>query len=503
MSLVRTNVIANLVGSASVAILSFAFVPIYIHFLGIEAFGLVGFYATMQAVFQLLDLGLKATVSRELAKLSVDEGSDQRMRNLVSTLELVYLVLAASIMIIVVGIAGPIAERWLDASTLSLVNVRQAVIAMGVVIAVRLPQGLYLGGLQGLQRHVLLNSVRVFITLLGSGGAAAVLWLLSPTVNAMFTWLACVGLLGIYLMRMALWQSLPANRKGRVQMSALREIWKFAAGMSFVSVLSVILVQMDKIVLSKILSLEQFAYYALASSVSMALYFIISPIFSALYPRLTQLVAGSNDAELRSIYHTGCQVMTILVAPSAITLSVFSIEILQLWTQNSLVAEQSGPILCILIIGTALNGMMNMPYALQLAHGWTRLAIYSNVITVTLLVPMLLYMVDRHGGVGAAYVWLILNIAYLAFNAQITHSLFLRGDISKWLFFDVVFPSCTVIVVVMTFSALMPLDLGQIGQVAWIFLTLLASTICCIIAAPEIRIQLQGSINGLFSAARS
>ncbi len=82
------NILANLVGSASTAFLSFAFVPFYIHFMGIESFGLVGFFITMQAVFLLLDMGLSATVSRELARLSVMPGSEQEMRNSVRTLEL-------------------------------------------------------------------------------------------------------------------------------------------------------------------------------------------------------------------------------------------------------------------------------------------------------------------------------------------------------------------------------------------------------------------------------
>ena len=199
------------------------------------------------------------------------------------------------------------------------------------------------------------------------------------------------------------------------------------------------------------------------------------------------MIASQDDAALRALYHKSCQLMTVLVIPLAMTIAMFSAEILQIWTRNEQVAENSGPILALLIAGTAINGMVNMPYALQLAHGWTRLAVYSNVVTVTLLVPMLIYMVDAYGSIGAAFVWLVLNTAYVVFNVQITHARFMRGEILAWLAFDVGLPSLAVLVAVSVFAVLMPADLGHLGQAGWILLSLLSAITACVLAAPAIR----------------
>ena len=46
------------------------FVPVYIKYLGIESYGLIGFFASMQAWFALLDMGMTPTLGREIARFT-------------------------------------------------------------------------------------------------------------------------------------------------------------------------------------------------------------------------------------------------------------------------------------------------------------------------------------------------------------------------------------------------------------------------------------------------
>jgi len=65
-------------------------IPIYIRFLGIEAFGLIGFYLVLQSLLQILDFGLSPTINRETARYSVQPDKAAEARDLVRTLEVVY-----------------------------------------------------------------------------------------------------------------------------------------------------------------------------------------------------------------------------------------------------------------------------------------------------------------------------------------------------------------------------------------------------------------------------
>lgn len=478
-----------MLGSGWTAILSLAFIPLYIHFMGIEAYGLVGFYVTLQVLLSVLDMGLTATISRELARLSAfGEKSVPEMRNIMRTLEIVYWILAACIVLMVALAAPWISTSWLSTQQLSHETTRASVMLMGVAIAFRMPYGFYSGGLMGLQRQVLLNWIRVAVETLKGGGGVLVLWLLSPTITAFFLWHAAAGMFGAFLICAIVWKCMPKSiEPPRFSTSMLRRLWRFGAGMSGIAILSLLLVEMDKIILSKMLPLEELGYYMLASMVAMGLNLIIVPIFSAMYPRLTQLVASQDSHAVRQLYHKGCQIMTVLVMPVALTLCFFSEELLQIWTLDPSIAKHSAPILSLLVIGTAFNALMNIPYALQLAHGWLRLSIFTNVIAVVVLIPALIWMISAHGVIGAASIWTILNIGYVAFNLPIMHARLLPGEFTRWAIVDSGIPFLVALGVTGTFWLVMPAGMGIIWLFAWIAMALLVAWLSCALAAPTSR----------------
>ena len=48
MSVAR-NVVANFLGQGWTAVMNLAFIPVYIKFLGVEAYGLIGLFGLLQA----------------------------------------------------------------------------------------------------------------------------------------------------------------------------------------------------------------------------------------------------------------------------------------------------------------------------------------------------------------------------------------------------------------------------------------------------------------------
>ncbi len=61
---------ATLLGNAWMALMGLVFVPLYIKFLGIESYGLIGFFAMLQVMTGLLDMGFSSTLNSEMARLS-------------------------------------------------------------------------------------------------------------------------------------------------------------------------------------------------------------------------------------------------------------------------------------------------------------------------------------------------------------------------------------------------------------------------------------------------
>ncbi len=432
---------ANFGGNAWAALISLAFIPLYIRFMGIESYGLVGFYATLQGSITMLDMGLSTTLNRELATRSLQKDKAQETRDLVHTLELGYWAMAVLIGLTVLSLAPFFAHHWVQAGQLSTATVQEAITLMGLVITFQWPLSFYSGGLMGLQRQVLLNGINALMATLRGIGAVLILWLVSPTVQAFFIWQLVISVFHTLAVMVFLWRSLPTTGSpGRIQVQLLRRIWRFAAGMTGTSIMGTILRQMDKIILSKLLTLEMFGYYTLAGTVAATLYRFIGPVSSGLFPRLSQLVVIDDQEGIKQLYHRGCQLMSVLILPAAIVVALFSRELLLLWTQNPTIARQTYLLLSLLVVGTALNGLNSLPYALQLAHGWTKLAFYSNVIAVILLVPLIFMLTTRFGVVGAASVWVILNSGYVLITIQIMHRRLLPDEKWHWYVRDVGLP---------------------------------------------------------------
>ena len=67
MSLKR-NILASYASQIYVTLVGILILPLYLKYMGAEAYGLVGFFTMLQAWFNLLDMGLTPTVARETAR---------------------------------------------------------------------------------------------------------------------------------------------------------------------------------------------------------------------------------------------------------------------------------------------------------------------------------------------------------------------------------------------------------------------------------------------------
>jgi len=354
------------------------FIPVYIRLLGLESFGLVGFYVTLQALAVVFDLGLAGTINRELARRGTSDA--QSARDLVRTLEWIYWPLGVGVALLIWAGSGWLAESWLRPVNLPIAGVGAAIALMGAAIGGQWPSAFYVAGLNGLERQVLANGLTALFGTLRGAGVLLPLVLLAPTVEVFFSWQAAVGLVQSLVLAVSLWRALPAGtRPASFAAAELARVGAFTFGLSGIALLSFILMQADRIILSRLLSLDQFAVYVLAASVAAALVRLAHPWFNALYPRFSQLQARGEDAALRALYHSGSQWLAVTVLPAAAVIAVFAPELLRLWTQDAAISSSAAPLLVVLICGTALNGLMNLPYAMQLAHGWTALALWMNV----------------------------------------------------------------------------------------------------------------------------
>ncbi len=441
MASLKRNIVANIVGKVWSAGIVILLIPQYIKYLGIESYGLIGFYATLIGSMLILDLGLSTTLNRELAKFRAGNQSPADIRDLTFSLECIYWCVGLLISLSVVALSGFIAAHWVNAEKLSFPVVKQSVILMGIVMAFQWPISLYNGGLTGLEKQVLNNLIIVIMSTIRAVGVLAVLHFVSPTIQVFFIWQAVTSLLYVLIMRWGLWKELPRHHlKPRFSKDQVKVIWRFAAGMTGISIVTFFLSQADKIVLSKILPLSQFGYYSLAFSVSSSITLLTAPIIVAFFPRFAALSSRVLHDELIFTYHQACRLMAFFMFPFGFFLLFFMKNILLIWTRDMNTTENSFLLAQILIAGNMLNALMIVPYNLIIAGGWTKFAFIQNAIASIIIVPLLFWLTNMYGATGAACVWVLINAGYVLISQPIIHRRLLKTELVTWYWNDTLLP---------------------------------------------------------------
>jgi len=510
---VKRNIAANLAGRGWAILLSFALIPVYIRYLGVEAYGLIGFYLTLTAVATVVDPGFGTTLTREFARLGggtpepapatvpapgTPATTPRRPADLLRTLEVLTLAIAVAIALTVAALSPAIARGWLRADTLDPELLAQAIALMGVALAAQWPTPFYSGGLAGLQHQVTLNAILAIGATLRGIGSLLVLAFVANDIRAFFAWQAVAFALQSMLMGAMLWRRFPGEaRIARMRLDSLRGVARFTLGVWAITMLGTTAAQADKLMLSTLLPLVQFGYYMLAAAIASVATLLVGPIFSAVMPRMTELVAGGNPKEVTGFYHGASQLLAAVTLPIALTLIVFAPEALRLWTGDAAIAAAATPIVQALAAAAALNALVNTPYALQLAHGWTRLGVGMGVFNLALAIPSLWWGATHHGAVGAAVAYALVCLANLAIGMTLLHARYLRGEALNWLLRDTLPPALASALVVGLARLLLPADAGPLAMAGCLALTLAAALAASAVAARSTREYLLGIASGL------
>jgi O-antigen/teichoic acid export membrane protein len=465
----KKNVLANFLGQGWTALMGIAFVPLYIKYLGMEAYGLIGVFAMLQAWLALLDMGMTPTLSREMARYTAGAHTVQSIRDLLRSLEIICVAIALLIGIVIWLSASWLSTHWLQAERLPVAKVAQAISIIGFVVALRFVESLYRGAILGLQKQVWLSAVSAGFATLRWGGAAWVLAWVTPSINAFFIWQGFVSALTIMTFSIAVRRHLPStDQTTRFSWIQLRNIWRFAGGMMATTLLVLLLTQVDKIILARILSLEMFGYYILAGTVAATLYQITGPITQAYYPRFTELVIKEDTVELITIYHQAAQLITVLVVPAALILVFFGENLLTLWIGNEMLAHNVAPVMALLALGTLLNSLMHIPYMLTLAYGWPGFAVCQNAVAVILLVPAILWAAPLYGAIGAAWIWTILNGGYVLIGMHFVHARLLSKEKWRWYGQDVLLPGLISAIAALLCWLVEPSGMSRLAEFVWL-----------------------------------
>lgn len=413
----RALVLASFAGKLVYALSSLAALPVLTWMLGQESVGLLGFFTSLLMVFMALDGGLTSSVTRELAGLSgLKQRAPWRYRvhvfAVTNTYLLLFLALGLLVSMVIVLNADFLATAWLKVEGLELSQVRLAILWMGLFIGLNFPVLILQAALQGRELQVELNLLYVPYALLRTLGVLGGLYLLGDKASIELYFLLQVVLQLLYLvclMMVFFRGDGPSGWRVRPAWRFVQRGFDFGSGVLMISLTSVVVVQIDKLYLSGTLSLAEYAVYALAGTFAGIPYIFSSSLYAALFPRFSAYSVGGDLLRLAQVFRAAFCGFAIILGAVCIAAWFFTVYPLRLIFDAPL-AQAVAEITPVLLVGTAFQALLIIPFALQLAVGWTTLALRLNLVSIPLILIALPLMVSIYGAVGAAWVWLFYNL---------------------------------------------------------------------------------------------
>jgi len=496
------NLAVALAGSICASLVSLVVIPLYVRFLGFEGYGLLGFLATCQALVQVLDLGMTATINREVAR-NKNETRNDEIRSLLRMFALVYWIVAGAVALAMLAGSRVVAEHWLNAEMASISDVTASVVLVGIIIGCRWPGQLYQASLMGAERLVLTSSLNFLAVLLSQGGSIVLLLFFSGGIHSVLIWQAIAGLGQVLILRSLAWRQVGRPLR-QINAGSLRQVWRFSAGVSVIAASGVLLSQLDKVLLSRLLPLAEFGQYMLAFAIASILYLISTPIFNVIYPRFASLSESKSEEHFAAVYRLATQLATATLFPCATFLAIGGRPLIQFWTGSTAAAEAVAAILPALAGGTALHGLMHVPYAMQLAKGATGVALKTSFVLVLLVVPITTVLASRYGAAGGAVAWLLLHSCYLVIGATVTHRSLLRTVGVPWIFLDVGLPALICFVVWrMVVEVERLVSPGPVATGALAVLAAIVASLVCFLQMPLLRTEGLARIRRVLDQLRS
>lgn len=462
---IRNNTIANYIGQLYLTLIGIIITPFYLQYLGAEAYGLVGFFALMQAWMNLLDLGLSPTLGRQAAYARGLENGFEDFKKLLKSFEVIFLVLAIIASLSIFFGKHWLAIEWIKSDGIKTSTLTYCIGLMGVMIGLRWFVGLYRSGINGLEDQVWLNAANIAITSLKFIGALFLLKFITSDVKHFFEYQLLISLIEVGAFMYRFYSKLPTTtytpKLIDFNFSVVKNIAPFALGIAYTAGIWVLVTQTDKLILSGVLPLSEYGYFSLVALVAGSVTILSGPISQAILPRLTLLYSQNKKKQLLKVYGNASQLAVLITLSVASMIGFYAKPLLYSWTGNIEAAEWGSGILLWFALGNGVLGISAYQYYLQVAFGDLKLHVLGSTISAIIQVPLIYYVAKNYGAYGAGLAWFSFRTIWFFTWTPIVHRRLAPGFHIKWFITQILPIAITVIAASYLIRTLFPLDLNQ------------------------------------------
>lgn len=385
-------------GSVLPLLVSFVSTPFIIRFLGSEAYGVLLLVGLIPTYFSFADFGM-GTASTRFASEAYGEGDAGKENRIVWTATAIAMIGASAVAIpiflfsftIVTTLNVPEHLRSQASIALKLTAVAFVFGILGSVLnspmLARLRMDLNTVT-QGVPK-ILLALFTPFILYLGGEIVGAVAWALAVSLATLLVVFYFSGRL------------LPEFVRPRIDRQLLRPLCKFGSGLVIGGLAAILLVNFEKLALSRLVSVEALAFYSVAFTFAGMATMFSNAMLQSLGPAFARLNSPDKKAEFDALFSRGMRLNLIWLPPALMFLFVVARPFFTLWAGDAFGRESTIPFY-ILLVGLFFNILAFVPYSTISAKGRTDIFAKLYWAELLLYVFAAVILIKSFGIIGAA-----------------------------------------------------------------------------------------------------
>jgi len=399
--LLARNTILNLLGGAAPFLVALVAIPILVHRLGYERYGVMTLVWLVVGYFGVFDMGLGRAATKLIAEaLGADEpGNIAAVAWTALTAMAVFGVLG--------GVAMAAVSPWLVHRVLNIPpSLQSEALHTFWLLAVAFPLIISASPLAGMlaafQRFDLINAVGVPFAFFSYLAPLVVL----PFSHSVF-WIVAVLVAG----RAASWgvqlilciRIFPAfGRRIAVRRAMLAPLFSFGGWVTVSAVTGPIMVHLDRFFISAMISVAAVAYYSVPFQAAQKLTMVPSALSNVMFPALSTELAA-DPARAARLFDRGVTYVFIALFPTALLAAVLAPEIMTVWIGSDFSAR-SFWVMRWVTLAVMVSGLAFIPYGLLQAAHRPDLTAKFHVAEVPVYLLGLWIGLRLYGVNGAAFV---------------------------------------------------------------------------------------------------
>lgn len=310
-------------------IISLIYVPLLIHFLGQNEYGLYQMMGSFIAYFSVMDFGLSNTIVRFYSKYKTEKKFD-RMENVLYWSRIIYIFLSL-VMLLIGAIIYPLLDTVYNSSLTSqeLMETKVIFVVLLINIIITLMTNVDNAVITAEQKFVFLKLLQIIqaliqplliVSLLFSWPYALTVVLVQTSLNLIFS------LIRVYFNKKVLKTKIVNHGYNK---KFIKKLITFSAAIFIVAITDQLFWKTNQLILGAIVGTTAVAIYSVASQIYMNYVTLSSVIQGVFLPKVTAMVVNNDD--VNSLFIRIGRIQYILLACVLGGFIVYGKEFISLW----------------------------------------------------------------------------------------------------------------------------------------------------------------------------